>query len=438
MVPLSSFIFANSFPQITSFLILHILNFITPLTPSKHNHSSSTSLSAPQAPRKVDITAPGLRRVFTALVDAEGLAVSNDVDSDVEIIDGNRTVDVDLFVKVSPPIYVRLVLPTSMLHHSLHPSSKSASRSLSAFFSRSTASLKSPLSPSSSSSGVPTSGESTSDFIDQFMSSWTLLVGDPILSKWIVMMLALSVALNGYLLKGIAAGLVGGNAPGGNVWGPLFGPGKGEVRFAEEESEEEEEEVKPKLTVKVTRPTSNGNAVPAISEKVAPPSTATPSSTTNGYANGHINVNGDAPNGAQPKKAPDSPTALAARQAKATFTLEDVDRRLVAAVGAAGPSTSSTTFAVQDAASTVPTDSSARSLAECLDIFENGPRPLAESLALLNDEEVVMLVQNGKIAAYALEKVFGGTIPGEGQVEKLERAVRVRRMLICEYYLFQL
>ena len=38
------------------------------------------------------------------------------------------------------------------------------------------------------------------------MSNWTNLVGDPVLSKWIVVMLSLSVALNGYLLKGIAAG----------------------------------------------------------------------------------------------------------------------------------------------------------------------------------------------------------------------------------------
>src|SRR5258708_15723785 len=42
--------------------------------------------------------------------------------------------------------------------------------------------------------------------IDSFMSSWTRLVGDPILSKWIVLLLGVSVALNGYLLKGISTG----------------------------------------------------------------------------------------------------------------------------------------------------------------------------------------------------------------------------------------
>ncbi|KAF8899778.1 hypothetical protein CPB84DRAFT_1668867, partial [Gymnopilus junonius] len=56
---------------------------------------------------------------------------------------------------------------------------------------------------------ISTTHKSTSELLEAFMSSWTRLVGDPILSKWIVVMLAISVALNGYLLKGIAAGVVG-------------------------------------------------------------------------------------------------------------------------------------------------------------------------------------------------------------------------------------
>jgi hydroxymethylglutaryl-CoA reductase (NADPH) len=40
---------------------------------------------------------------------------------------------------------------------------------------------------------------------ERFMGSWTSFVGNPILSKWIVIALALSVFLNGYILKGIAA-----------------------------------------------------------------------------------------------------------------------------------------------------------------------------------------------------------------------------------------
>jgi hydroxymethylglutaryl-CoA reductase (NADPH) len=59
-------------------------------------------------------------------------------------------------------------------------------------------------------------------------------------------------------------------------------------------------------------------------------------------------------------------------------------------------------------------------LEECVEIFENGPRPVSLSLSLLNDEEVILLAQNGKIAAYALEKMLGDN----------ERAVLIRRALI--------
>ena len=63
-----------------------------------------------------------------------------------------------------------------------------------------------------------------------------------------------------------------------------------------------------------------------------------------------------------------------------------------------------------------------RSLEECMDVFENGPRPISMALSTLNDEEVILLAQNGKIAPYALEKMLGN----------LERAVTIRRALICK------
>jgi hypothetical protein len=49
----------------------------------------------------------------------------------------------------------------------------------------------------------------------------------------------------------------------------------------------------------------------------------------------------------------------------------------------------------------------APSLEECIDISKNGLRPLSLSMEFLSDEEVILLAQNGKIAAYALEKVLG-------------------------------
>ena len=55
---------------------------------------------------------------------------------------------------------------------------------------------------------------------------------------------------------------------------------------------------------------------------------------------------------------------------------------------------------------------------ECLQVFNGGPNGVQE----LNNEEVILLAQHGKIAAYALEKVLGD----------LERAVLIRRALICK------
>ena len=353
-------------------MTLHILNFITPLTPSRH--TSSPGLNREVNTRKVDITAPGLRSVLNALVEASPTNIRGE---DEEGDQDQR----DLLVKVSPPIYIRLVLPPSMLSSS-HGRSSSSSHSTSSHISHIFAS------------------KSTSELLESFMSTWTRLVGDPILSKWIVVALAISITLNGYLLKGISAGVVGGR----NV--ESLGVGlsgvKGAVRFeeadsgADEDSEVEEEVIVRPETINV-KPFPSGNV--------------------------------------------------------ASFSMEDVDKKLQTArrlmikpkavvapvipadqprtTGSSSSSLSSLTAVAQTPVPSfnkpisVPT--STRTLAECIDIFENGPRPLSESLALLNDEEIIMLAQDGKVAAYALEKVLGSA--------ELERAVRIRRALICMFVL---
>ncbi|KAF9007753.1 hypothetical protein BDZ89DRAFT_965492, partial [Hymenopellis radicata] len=58
---------------------------------------------------------------------------------------------------------------------------------------------------------VPTaSPRTTTELVESFMSAWSHLVGDPLLSKWIVVVLAMSISLNGYLLKAIGAGVTAG------------------------------------------------------------------------------------------------------------------------------------------------------------------------------------------------------------------------------------
>ena len=331
--------------------------------------SSNTQVNV----RKVDITTPGLRSVLNALVKAS--PIDNDEDE-------------SLLVKVSPPIHMKVVLPSSM------------------------------LSASSSRPSLPS--RSTSELLESFMSSWTRLVGDPILSKWIVVVLAISITLNGYLLKGIASGVVGGRFA--ESLGVGLGTVKGAVRFEGHgdegsEGDSEADEEKEKAQVVVMRPMD-------IKPQV------------------HL--------------SPVVPRNVA------SFKMEDVDRKLqtarrlmikpkavIAPVLPTEPyhtsSATSTTTIVTSPGSIVkqPISSSSssdespvstsphytgpiRTLDECIDIFENGPRPLSESLALLNDEEIILLAQKGKVAAYALEKVLGSA--------ELERAVRIRRALICMFF----
>ena len=63
-----------------------------------------------------------------------------------------------------------------------------------------------------------------------------------------------------------------------------------------------------------------------------------------------------------------------------------------------------------------------------MDIFKNSPCPDSVALKMLNDAGVVLPCKTGKIAAYALEKVLND----------LERAVSIRRALICKFYMPQL
>ena len=305
----------------------------------------------------MDITAPGIRSVLQSLVDASSSNLEPS-DGDSSESDGDATA-FELLVKIPPPIYLRVLPPAHLLPARIGLLE-----------------------------GEHLNGRrSTGEWLESFMSSWTRLVGDPILSKWIVVVLAISISLNGYLLKGIALGV------GVRAFGVVGRSGvvKGGVRF-----DEEEEAQQPTTTT-------------AVVTNLAP---------------------------ASPTRGPTSPAP--APSSVATFTLEDVDRKLKATKRLSSTPTkpaAATRTAPLSPSDSDPSSSSenegpqeakpdvVRSLEECVDIFENGPRPQSVALSMLNDEEVVLLAQHGKIAAYALEKVLG--------MDELERAVRIRRALIC-------
>jgi hydroxymethylglutaryl-CoA reductase (NADPH) len=226
------------------------------------------------------------------------------------------------------------------------------------------------------SAATDTETAKTGEVIENFMSSWTTLVGDPVMSKWIVVVLGMSVALNGFLLKGIAAAGSGLPIVRGSV---RF---RSRARVSEKAEEDFCEPIHPVV------------AMPSIGPVVAPPAPA------------------PVP---EPSPAPavlDAPVKVSKPPVLSIpIDLTTVDARLEK------ERLHAEALARSERARNEPT----RSLDDIVDIFENGPRPVSASLSLLTDEEVIILAQSGKIAAYALEKMLGD----------FERAVAIRRALIC-------
>jgi len=279
--------------------------------------------------RTVDITSPPVKQSLSSLV-----ALSNES---------------ELVVRISAPVRVRMV-PIISPHFHKEPRIK---------------------------------GHDADDMIDSFMSSWTRLVGDPILSKWIVLLLGVSVALNGYLLKGISTGT-------------------GSTRS-----------VQPAQSVRFN-PVDQAQEKQLATPSLPAPILTLPESRTDGAV-----VYSAAPAVVRP--IPVSAVRRAPSVNVISSLLDSVDQKLKAQQPTFTTGGESDSQDEETGTGTKETSSPIRSLEECIDIFENGPRPVSVSLSLLNDEEVTLLAQNGKIQAYALEKVLGD----------LERAVLIRRALVC-------
>jgi hydroxymethylglutaryl-CoA reductase (NADPH) len=317
---------------IVSFLSLHLLNLCATFTPG----AAVPHLQQVQSARYAKDALPGFRTVDITSLPVEqslsGLATLN-----------NGT---ELIVRISAPVHIRMV-PIISPH--LHKEAKAK-------------------------------GRDADDMIDSFMSSWTRLVGDPILSKWIVLLLGVSVALNGYLLKGISTGT-------------------GSTRRVQQAQ------------------SVRFNAVDRAQEKqLGFPSPLPAPILINSESRTEDVAVYSAPPVVRPIPVPAVPRAPSVNGISSL--LDSVDQKLKAQQPTF--TTGDESDSQDEESGTKETSTNIRSLEECIDIFENGPRPVSVSLSLLNDEEVILLAQNGKIQAYALEKVLGD----------LERAVLVRRALI--------
>ena len=113
---------------------------------------------------KIDITSPAIASVLASLA-----AVDQTIEAESSV-----SLSTDLLVKIPPPLYIRVTPPGPVRPRALFRST---------------------------------------EMVENFMTARTVLVGDLVLSKWIVLVLAVSIALNGYLLKGIAEGAMRGLQP---------------------------------------------------------------------------------------------------------------------------------------------------------------------------------------------------------------------------------
>ncbi|KAG8967095.1 3-hydroxy-3-methylglutaryl-coenzyme A (HMG-CoA) reductase isozyme [Tulasnella sp. 419] len=254
--------------------------------------------------------------------------------------------------------------------------------------------------------------------MESFMSEWSNLVGDPILSKWIVLALAVSVFLNGYLLKGIGASTT-----------PMQ---QASVAFASvSEDPNQQAPIKNQSNSIV-----NGDSVHSLKDlrnidtRARSSTLETPHSGLQSGTCTPLNLGAQTPGSMTPSffgNGGGSPIAFAVDGEKKDKAGRPIPPSLhldttIAGLGLNGiippPSEKPTEKVVVNAPLGTPGGTEAsvgrRSFDECLEVFEN------EGVEALNDEEVILLSQKGKIAAYALEKIL----------KDFERAVKVRRALI--------
>nr|QDY98427.1 3-hydroxy-3-methylglutaryl-coenzyme A reductase [Phaffia rhodozyma] len=262
---------------------------------------------------------------------------------------------------------------------------------------------------------------------DQFLSDWTTIVGDPIMSKWIIITLGVSILLNGFLLKGIASGsALGPGRAGGGGAAAAAAVLLGAWEIVDWNNETETSTNTPagppghknqnvNLRLSLERDTGllryqREQAYQAQSQILAPIS---PVSVAPVVSNGNGNASKSiekpmprlvVPNG--PRSLPESPPS--------TTESTPVNKVIIG-----GPSDRPALDGLANGNGAVPLDKQTvlgmRSIEECEEIMKSGLGPYS-----LNDEELILLTQKGKIPPYSLEKAL----------QNCERAVKIRRAVI--------
>ena len=230
--------------------------------------------------------------------------------------------------------------------------------------------------------------------IDQFMSEWTQLVGDPVLSKWIVVALGISVLLNGYLLKGIASNSIGGK-------GPVAAAAQALAGVFESAPADSKQRRRWSGGVEAYRSDRARDARNSISNI-----TMTPHPRRKSDLPPHI------PHPAPTRDGDSTPKGDSHSESTGHVTFPEPPNIPIIA------SPTLTQSPPTNAASSF----GRRPLEECVEIFAGGV-----GASNLSDEEIIFLVEKGKIVPYTLEKTL----------KDLERAVRIRRAVISRGSLTQ-
>ena len=366
---------------VTAFLTLHSLNLVSTLTTQSaiYRHHST---GEPTLYRSVLDSSNVFRMKPSSPLIAPLLSK----------LAASQPNDIDLFAKVQDPIIFVLVdssLSVSSSKSALGNAALNASGGQSDS-SSSTSSFASHV--ANNVGGSSSRGSSSLAVLDSFMSGWTVIVGDPVISKWISIALGISIFLNAYLLKGIATGnaaVAEGNAAGAAAFAAARMIG---AHLDREEGRGSHQRSKSldKLP-RVTRDPSN-ERLAQYHKSLA--------QTASSRAKKPDNIVNALDAKLTQEKEMEHSTALA-NDNNVEQSTEDADHT---------PQLGS--LSVDEAT----TDKNApRSFEEIVELYAEG-----NGVILLSDEELIILVQKGKLAAYALEKIL----------QDHEKAVRIRRAVI--------
>lgn len=386
---------------ITAFLTLHSLNLVSTLTAhsaiSRHQAieeaslfstlSQSSSLFAPSA------TSPVLQGILSEIT-------------------ASQPADRDIIVRLSDPVIFVLIdnaPEADPVRSSLANAARNASGGAGSTIRTS--------STSNVASSVKANDRHTRSLavLDSFMTLWSSVVGDPIISKWMSLALAMSIFLNAFLLKGIASGnaaVAEGNAAGAAA----FAAARMIGAHLDREEKQKPGSLNRNKTIK-----GESEEVTRYHKRLAEAALAggakahldkLPSSKDVSRAKPDNDSTGNEDRTAIPAVAVSSDAGESVRELKRSDIPASADGE-----GAVGtPGQRNRALRLQ------PTgyigrngQYETRPFEEVLDVYAGGG-----GVFLLSDEEIILLAQKGKIAPYALEKTL----------QDHARAVRVRRALV--------